>query len=107
GGVPAVAVVLIGSHFESETLALYPVGLGGIAILASVIGSWFARVREGGNIMNALYRAVLVATVLSAIGFIPVTTGFDGGKYSFTDLYVSAIVGLIVTFLLVAITEFY
>ena len=57
--------------------------------------------------MNALYRAVLVATVLSAIGFIPVTMGFDNGKYSFSDLYISAIVGLIVTFLLVAITEFY
>src|SRR6187401_1665876 len=105
--VTAVAVMLIGSHFESANLALYPLALGGISILASVIGSWFARVGPGGGVMNALYRAVLVATVLSAIGFIPVTMGFDNGKYSFSDLYISAIVGLIVTFLLVAITEFY
>jgi K(+)-stimulated pyrophosphate-energized sodium pump len=105
--VTAVAVMLIGSHFESANLALYPLALGGISIIASVIGSWFARVKPGGNVMNALYRAVLVATVLSALGFIPVTTGFDNGKYSFSDLYISAIVGLIVTFLLVAITEFY
>ena len=55
--------------------------------------------------MNALYLAVLVATVLSAIGFIPVTAAFDGGQFSFTDLYVSALVGLVVTFLLVAITS--
>src|SRR5690242_2638949 len=75
--VTAVAVMLIGSHFESANLALFPLALGGISIIASVIGSWFARVRPGGNVMNALYRAVLVATVLSAIGFIPVTTGFD------------------------------
>jgi K(+)-stimulated pyrophosphate-energized sodium pump len=105
--VTAVAVMLIGSHFESANLALYPLALGGMSILASVVGTWFARVGPGGGIMNALYRAVLVATVLSAIGFIPVTMGFDNGKYSFGDLYISAIVGLIVTFLLVAITEFY
>jgi K(+)-stimulated pyrophosphate-energized sodium pump len=105
--VTAVAVMLIGSHFESANLALYPLALGGISILASVIGSWFARVGPGGGVMNALYRAVLVATVLSAIGFIPVTMGFDNGKYSFSDLYISAIVGLVVTFLLVGITEFY
>src|SRR5438046_2464069 len=57
--------------------------------------------------MNALYKAVLVATVLSAIGFIPVTLAYDGGKFSFTDLYAASIVGLVVTFLLVAITEYY
>src|SRR6267143_939712 len=50
---------------------------------------------------------MLIATVRSAIGFIPVTAAFDGGRFSFTDLYASAIVGLVVTFLLVAITEFY
>jgi K(+)-stimulated pyrophosphate-energized sodium pump len=57
--------------------------------------------------MGALYMAVIVATVLSAIGFIPVIMAFDSGPFSFSDLYLSAIVGLIVTFLLVAITEYY
>jgi K(+)-stimulated pyrophosphate-energized sodium pump len=105
--VTAVAVMLLGSHFESSNLALYPLALGGISILASVVGTWFARVGRGGGIMNALYRAVLVATVLSALGFIPVTTAYDNGPFSFGDLYVSAIVGLLVTFLLVGITEYY
>ena len=50
---------------------------------------------------------MLAATILSALGFIPVTMGFDTGRYGFTDLYLSAIVGLVVTFLLVAITEYY
>jgi len=58
-------------------------------------------------VINALYKAVLVATVVSAVGFIPITLAFDNGKYNFTDLYVSAVVGLVVTFLLVAITEYY
>jgi K(+)-stimulated pyrophosphate-energized sodium pump len=50
---------------------------------------------------------VLAATVLSALGFIPITMAFDGGIFSFSDLYISALVGLVVTFLLVAITEYY
>ena len=49
-----------------------------------MIGTFFARLGKGENaIINALYKAVLVATVLSAIGFIPVTLGFDGGAFSF------------------------
>jgi K(+)-stimulated pyrophosphate-energized sodium pump len=105
--VTAVAVMLLGTQFPASRLALYPLALGGISILASVIGTFFARVGRGGSIMNALYKAVLVATVLSAIGFIPVTLAYDGGKFSFTDLYASSVVGLVVTFLLVAITEYY
>jgi K(+)-stimulated pyrophosphate-energized sodium pump len=105
--VTAVAVMLLGTQFPSSGLALYPLALGGMSILASVIGTFFARVGRSGNIMNALYKAVLVATVLSAIGFIPVTMAYDGGKFSFTDLYCASLVGLVVTFLLVAITEYY
>ncbi len=105
--VTAVAVMLLGTQFPSSRLALFPLALGGMSILASVIGSLFARVGRGGSIMNALYKAVLVATVLSAIGFIPVTMAFDGGSNTFSDLYGAALVGLVVTFLLVAITEYY
>jgi K(+)-stimulated pyrophosphate-energized sodium pump len=106
--VTAVAVMLLGTEFPNANLALFPFALGGISILASIIGTFFARVGGGPNaIINALYKAVLVATVLSAIGFIPVTLAFDGGKFSFNNLYFSALVGLGVTFLLVAITEYY
>jgi K(+)-stimulated pyrophosphate-energized sodium pump len=105
--VTAVAVMLLGTQFPSSGLALFPLALGGMSILASVIGSFFARVGKTGNIMNALYKAVLVATVLSAIGFIPVTMAYDGGKFSFMDLYCASLVGLVVTFLLVGITEYY
>src|SRR6266511_1581829 len=105
--VTAVAVMLLGLQFPTSNLALYPLAIGGVSILASVIGTLFARVGRGGSIMNALYKAVIVATVLSAIGFIPVTMAYDDGKFGFTDLYAAAIVGLVVTFLLVAITEYY
>src|SRR6185437_10425555 len=78
------------------------------SIIASIIGVQFARVGPRGNIMNALYRAVIVATVISALIFIPVTQAFDTtGPFSFGNLYGSALIGLAVTALLVAITEFY
>ena len=106
--VTAVAVMFLGAiRFGSTDLVLYPLAIGGIAILASVIGSLFARVGRSGSIMNALYKAVLVAVVLSAIGFIPVTAAFDTAEFSFGELYGCTLIGLGVTFLLVAITEYY
>jgi K(+)-stimulated pyrophosphate-energized sodium pump len=108
--VTAVAVMLLGTvaGLTDSRMYLYPLVLGAVSIIASVIGTFFARIGRGENaIINALYKAVIVATVLSAIGFIPVTKAFDGGLYSFKDLYLSALTGLVVTFLLVAITEFY
>ncbi len=105
--VTAVAVMLLARAFPVSELWLYPLGIGGISILASIIGTFFARVGKGGSIMNALYKAVVVATILSAIGFIPVTTAFDGDTFSFWNLYGSALIGLGITFLLVAITEYY
>src|SRR5207244_13565332 len=106
--VTAVAVRLsAGTRYPHSHLYLYPIAIGGISILASVIGTFFARVGRTGSIMNALYKAVIVAVVLSAVGFIPVTMAYDGRGFSFRDLYVSAIVGLAVTFLLVAIPDYY
>ncbi len=105
--VTAVAVMLLGTAFPAGGLPLYPLALGGVSIVASVIGIWFARVGRGGSIMNALYKAVIVATVLSAVGFIPVTLAFDGNPFGFWDLYLAAIIGLVITFALVAITEYY
>jgi K(+)-stimulated pyrophosphate-energized sodium pump len=106
--VTAVAVMLLGTQFPAANLALYPLAIGGVSILASVIGTFFARVGRGDNaIINALYKAVLVATVLSALGFIPITAAFDSDRFSFWELYLAALVGLVVTFLLVAITEYY
>ena len=93
--VTAVAVMLLGTAYPTGDLWLYPLALGGISILASIIGTFFARVGKGENaIINALYMSVIVATVLSAIGFIPVTKAFDGGQFSFWQLYGSALVGL-------------
>jgi len=110
--VTAVAVMLLGvtgaAFGTGKDLWLYPLAIGGVSIIASIIGVQFARVRPGGNVMNALYRAVLVATVISALIFIPVTRAFcSSGTFDFGRLYGSALIGLAITALLVGITEFY
>ncbi len=108
--VTAVAVMLLGTMngLEGSKLYLFPLAIGGVSAVTSVIGTFFARLGKGENaVINALYKAVLVATILSAVGFIPITMAFDNAQYSFWELYISASVGLIVTFLLVAITEYY
>ncbi|HEY3549953.1 MAG TPA: sodium/proton-translocating pyrophosphatase, partial [Gaiellaceae bacterium] len=123
--VTAVAVMLLGvttASASGKNLWLFPLAIGAVSIIASIIGVQFARVRAGGNVMNALYRAVIVATIISALIFIPVTKAFVGhptsvingfglpspsSTYSFGDLYGSALIGLAVTALLVGITEFY
>jgi K(+)-stimulated pyrophosphate-energized sodium pump len=110
--VTAVAVMLLGVTGAAATTGthiwLYPLCIGGVSIIASIIGVQFARVGPGGNIMNALYRAVIVASVISALIFIPVTQAFDtSGTYSFGRLYGAALIGLAITALLVGITEFY
>jgi K(+)-stimulated pyrophosphate-energized sodium pump len=106
--VTAVAVMFLGAlNFGSTDLVVFPLAIGGVAIIASVIGTFFARVGRSGSIMNALYKAVLAAVVLSALGFIPVVKAFETAEFSFGELYGCTLIGLAVTFLLVAITEFY
>ncbi len=108
--VTAVAVMLLGTEvgLPATKLYLYPLALGGVSAISSVLGTFFARLGRGDNaVINALYKSVIAATLLSAAGFIPVTMAFDQGRYGFKDLYSSAIIGLVVTFLLVAITEYY
>jgi K(+)-stimulated pyrophosphate-energized sodium pump len=106
--VTLVAVMFLGAvRFPATDIVEYPLVIGGVAILASVVGTFFARIGRRGSIMSALYKAVAVTTVLSALAFIPVTASFDSDRFPFWNLYGCTLIGLGVTFLLVAITEFY
>jgi K(+)-stimulated pyrophosphate-energized sodium pump len=88
---------------------LYPLVLGGFSIIASIIGTFFVKAYEGGKIMNALYRGLAVSAALAAVAFYPLTTWMmgDNGVYTVNALYASAMVGLVLTALLVMITEYY
>ena len=54
--------MLLGTASRSGSLPVFPLALGGVSILASVVGIYFARIGKGGSIINALYKSVLVAT---------------------------------------------
>ncbi len=112
--VTTVAVMLLGSlYFTGDALKnaiLFPLALGAISIVTSIIGTWFVRVGPKGNITAALYTGLGVATILSAVGFIPITKGLMDGvnpDIAWDRYFWCAIVGLGVTVLLVAITEYF
>ncbi|MEP7185092.1 MAG: sodium-translocating pyrophosphatase [Rhodanobacter sp.] len=116
--VTVIATMLLGSLMASEVGAnavLYPLLLGAVSIIASIIGTLFVKVKEGGSIMGALYKGVIVSAVLSAIAFWFVTadllpdglTSGDGLVISSMALFQCSLIGLVLTGLIVWITEYY
>ena len=85
---------------------VYPLVLGAASIVASVIGTFFVKARPGGKIMNALYRGLGVSGVLAAIAFWFITHNMFAAEHAM-PLFWCAIVGLVLTALLVVITEYY
>lgn len=103
-------MVLGGLMFKGLSNAyLYPLVLGGISIIGSILGTFFVKVDNGGKVMNALYRGLIVSGVFSLVAFYPATLWImeNNGSYSVMQLYSAALVGLVVTALLVLITEYY
>ena len=85
--------------------AIYPLALGAVSIIASIIGTYYVKMSEGGKIMGALYRGMIVAGGLALIGF-AVMTGLFMGDHFFSLLF-CAVIGLGLTAALVMITEYY
>jgi K(+)-stimulated pyrophosphate-energized sodium pump len=110
--VTIIATMLLGGLLMpgSANALTYPLVLGGVSIVASIIGTFFVSAREGGKIMNALYRGLIVAGGLSAIAFYPVTNWMmadSGLEFSALNIYLSTLIGLAVTAAMVVITEYY
>ena len=128
--VTVSAAMLVGSALaasnpaNSDNLILLPLVLGGVAIIASILGTFAIRLGKGEkpNIMNALYKGLATAGVLAAAGFAWVIFSLSGGAFSGLHLtagisgfggdsamalFLASIVGLVVTALLVYITEYY
>jgi len=111
--VTVVATMLLGSLLlGSADAVLYPLVLGGVSIIASVIGTFFVKAKEGDTkIMTALYKGLAVAGIIALILFIPVTLWInpagDSTEYTNWSLYGAAVIGLVLTGLMVFITEYY
>ncbi len=82
---------------------LYPLALGAVSIVASIIGTFFVKVSDGGSIMGALYKGLIVSGVLAAIAFYFVTIDMGMGM----NLFYASLIGLALTAWMVVVTEYY
>src|SRR5882757_827968 len=122
--VTLIATMLLGAlvvKTTTDAALIYPLALGGVSIIASIIGCMFVKAQPGKKIMSALYRGLIVAGVLAAIAFVPVTYWIMGGVVkeapfeilgnrqliTVWHLWGAALVGLVLTALMVVITEYY
>jgi len=99
---------VLGADVGGHNGVLYPLVLGGVSIIASIIGTFFVKARPGGKIMNALYMGVGVSAVLALIAFIPVTQALmANSKFGVWNVYFCAVIGILLTVAMVVITEYY
>src|SRR3954462_12584792 len=114
--VTAVAVMLLGvlTFTDQTAVALYPLVLGGVAIIASIIGTFAVRTTTD-NVERALYQGLIVSGLIAAIAFYPVTQWLmdgialrgGGSAPSVGDLYLCSIIGIVVTACLFVLTDYY
>jgi K(+)-stimulated pyrophosphate-energized sodium pump len=114
--VTIVATMILGAMIFKEAVSqavIYPLVLGGFSIVSSIIGSFFVRVKEDQKIMGALYKGLFVAELISFLGFYPITNWLmkdvcvSHPEYTVMKLFGSAVVGLVLTYLMVMITKYY
>jgi K(+)-stimulated pyrophosphate-energized sodium pump len=106
--VTLVATMLLGGLVMTELgvkAILFPLVLGAISIVSSIVGTFFVSTREGGKIMNALYKGVIVSAVISAIAFYFVSQQIMGEHAM--RIWLCTLVGLALTAAMIVITEYY
>ena len=118
--ITLVAAMLLGAltFADKSNAVLYPLALGAVAIITSIISLFFIRlsknktvaeIEKSGSIMKALYKGLIAAGVLTAISFFFITKNMmsDLIIHSYQDIYFASLVGLVVTALIVWLTEYY
>jgi K(+)-stimulated pyrophosphate-energized sodium pump len=106
--VTIVATMLLGGLMIAEigdNAITYPLVLGGASIIASIVGTFFVKTSEGGSIMGALYKGVIVSGVIAAIAFYFITEWMLGSES--INLFYASLVGLALTGAMIVITEYY
>src|SRR3989339_81260 len=104
------AMILGGLLFPSnDKVAVFPIVLGGISIIASILGTFFIRLGEDKNVMKALYKGLMAAGLIALVGFYPATKWLMSGlaSVSVMNVFLCAIIGLVLTALMVALTDYY
>ncbi|MBI4359358.1 MAG: sodium-translocating pyrophosphatase [Candidatus Nealsonbacteria bacterium] len=108
--IALISTMILGSLLVSadSPLVLLPLFLGMVAILASIVGSFFVRLGRNQEIMPALYQGLIVSALVAALGFYPIIQKFSRlSPFSANKLYLASLVGLVVTAGIFAITEYF
>ncbi len=108
--VTIIATMLLGTLVASTfgaAAVIYPLVLGAVSIVASIIGTFFVKTSDGGKVMGALYKGVIVAGVIAAAAFYPITNMMMAESGNAMGIYGSALIGLALTAAMVVITEYY
>ncbi|MCL4405416.1 MAG: sodium-translocating pyrophosphatase [Patescibacteria group bacterium] len=104
--VTLTAGILLGSLTLGLSGSItFPLLLGGVSIIASILGTFFVRLSDNNSIMGALYKGLVASLILAAIGFYFVSSYVFGASY--LNIFLSALIGLAVTGLMVVITDYY
>ncbi len=101
------AMLLATAEGLSTTFVMYPIALGSVAIIASMIGLNFVKTNSKAKIMTALYKGMLVTQVLALIGFYFITKAMIPAASNPMNLFWASVVGAILTVLIIVITEYY
>jgi len=108
--VTIIATMLLGGLVAASYGAqaiVFPLVLGAVSIVASIIGTFFVRTSDGGKVMGALYKGMIVAAVLAAVAFYFITDMMMGSSGAAMSIFYSSLIGLALTAALVVITEYY
>ena len=120
--VTIIATMILGALLfttNASDAVVYPLMLGAVSIVASIVGCYYVKMREGGKIMNALYRGLAVAGGIALVAYLPVTAWFMSslsltvgdseiaGGMLVLRVFLAAVLGLVLTGLMVVITEYY
>ena len=108
--VTIIATMLLGGLVAATfggAAIVYPLVLGAVSIVASIVGTFFVKTSDGGKIMGALYKGMIVAGILAAIAFYFITEMMLGDTGQAMSIYFSALIGLGLTAAMVVITEYY
>lgn len=92
-----------------ENAVIFPLLIGAVAIIASILGIFFVRLGKTNNIMNALYKGLAASGILAIVAFYPLTQAImrDNGKFDLMNIFYALLIGIAVTALMVVITEYY
>src|SRR3989338_6160025 len=106
--VTAIASMLLGSFLfpGKEIFILLPLIIGGVAIVASMLGFFVVKVKEGGSIMGGLYRGLIAAALLAVVFLMPALSIFMEKEFV-KPYFISALAGILVTIFMVLATEYY